>query len=311
MGTIHLFRKPQRSFFGKLLQEFRLVAADRRSWKILLFGAINLTCTGFLLMWCNSTNSIALTAYTYLTIFDLFSAERFLEQPEIHTGRLLVGTFVALSFNLFTMLSIRNKPFAYVSEAYWLGTSALQYNEPLKLQINSNSDLCKFTDSFSTFFLKLLVRVGFKNTLRILVEVIHNSANEYSFCLFFHSLCGIIPGLSSIFLPRMNPFVLIDLAGAFALCITYMLIEINNYFAVDTASAIAIALMTFGTMYPMSVYSGKVLLQTTPPHVIGQLDKLIREVSTLDGVLEVRNEHFWTLGFGSLVCFLRIISVII
>uniref|UniRef100_A0A8C8ZG31 Cation efflux protein transmembrane domain-containing protein n=1 Tax=Prolemur simus TaxID=1328070 RepID=A0A8C8ZG31_PROSS len=61
------------SFFGKLLQEFRLVAADRRSWKILLFGAINLICTGFLLMWCSSTNSIALTAYTYLTIFDLFS----------------------------------------------------------------------------------------------------------------------------------------------------------------------------------------------------------------------------------------------
>ncbi|KAM9608381.1 zinc transporter 6 isoform 4-T11 [Morphnus guianensis] len=98
----------------------------------------------------------------------------------------------------------------------------------------------------------------------------------------------------------MNPFVLIDIAGALALCITYMLIEINNYFAVDTASAIAIALMTFGTMYPMSVYSGKVLLQTTPPHVIGQLDKLLREVSTLDGVLEVRNEHFWTLGFGTL-----------
>nr|XP_004667393.1 zinc transporter 6 isoform X1 [Jaculus jaculus] len=295
MGTIHLFRKPQRSFLGKLLQEFRLVAADRRSWKILLFGAVNLVCTGFLLMWCSSTNSIALTAYTYLTIFDLFSlitclisywvmmkkpspvysfgferlevlavfastvlaqlgalfilkesAERFVEQPEIHTGRLLVGTFVALSFNLFTMLSIRNKPFAYVSEA--ASTSWLQEHV---------ADLSR-------------------------------------------SLCGIIPGLSSVFLPRMNPFVLIDLAGALALCITYMLIEVNNYFAVDTASAIAIALMTFGTMYPMSVYSGKVLLQTTPPHVIGQLDKLIREVSTLDGVLEVRNEHFWTLGFGSL-----------
>jgi zinc transporter 6 len=24
-------------------------------------------------------------------------------------------------------------------------------------------------------------------------------------------------------------------------------------------------------------------------------------VSTLEGVLEVRNEHFWTVGFGSLV----------
>ncbi|KAI6071947.1 Zinc transporter 6 isoform X4 [Aix galericulata] len=236
----------------------------RKSWKILLFGAINLVCIGFLLMWCSSTNSIALTAYTYLTIFDLFSLITCLisywvmmkkpspaysfgfERFEVlavfastvlaqlgalfilkERGRLLVGTFVALFFNLFTMLSIRNKPFAYVSEA--ASTSWLQEHV---------ADLSR-------------------------------------------SICGIIPGLSSIFLPRMNPFVLIDIAGALALCITYMLIEINNYYAVDTASAIAIALMTFGTMYPMSVYSGKVLLQTTPPHVFGQLDKLLREAGSV------------------------------
>ncbi|XP_017289764.1 zinc transporter 6 isoform X1 [Kryptolebias marmoratus] len=295
LGTIHPFRKSHRSIFGKLLQEFRLVASDRRSWRILLFGGLNLLCTGCLLMWCSSTNSMALTAYTYLTIFDLFSlitclisfwvtmkkpsqvysfgferlevlavfastvliqlgalfilkesVERFMEQPEVHTGRLLVGTYVALFFNLLTLLSVRNKPFAYVSEA--ASSSWLQEHV---------ADLTR-------------------------------------------SLCGIVPGLSSVLLPRMNPFVLINLAGALSLSITYMLIEINNYNAVDTASAVAIALMTFGTMYPMSVYSGKVLLQTTPSHVIGQLDKLLREVSTLDGVLEVRNEHFWTVGFGSL-----------
>ncbi|XP_034040700.1 zinc transporter 6 [Thalassophryne amazonica] len=295
LGTIQPFRKTHRSIFGKLLQEFRLVASDRRSWRILLFGALNLLCTGCLLMWCSSTNSMALTAYTYLTIFDLFglitclisswvtmkkpsqvysfgferlevlavfastvlvqlgsmfilkeSAERFMEQPEVHTGRLLVGTFVALFFNLLTLLSVRNKPFAYVSEA--ASSSWLQEHV---------ADLSR-------------------------------------------SLCGIIPGLSSVLLPRMNPFVLINMAGALSLSATYMLIEINNYNAVDTASAVAIALMIFGTMYPMSVYSGKVLLQTTPSHVIGQLDKLLREVSTLDGVLEVRNEHFWIVGFGSL-----------
>ncbi|XP_037638420.1 zinc transporter 6 [Sebastes umbrosus] len=295
LGTIHPFRKTHKSFFGKLQQEFRLVTSDKRSWRILLFGALNLLCTGCLLMWCSSTNSMALTAYTYLTIFDLFSlitclisswvsmkkpsqvysfgfdrlevlavfastvliqlgalfilkesVERFMEQPEVHTGRLLVGTFVALFFNLLTLLSVRNKPFTYVSEA--ASSSWLQEHV---------ADLSR-------------------------------------------SLCGIIPGLSSVLLPRMNPFVLINMAGVLSLCITYMLIEINNYNAVDTASAVAIALMTFGTMYPMSVYSGKVLLQTTPSHVIGQLDKLLREVSTLDGVLEVRNEHFWTVGFGSL-----------
>uniref|UniRef100_A0A8V0XN05 Solute carrier family 30 member 6 n=1 Tax=Gallus gallus TaxID=9031 RepID=A0A8V0XN05_CHICK len=277
IGTIHLFRKSQRSLVGKLTHEFRLVAADRRSWKILLFGAINLICIGFLLMWCSSTNSIALTAYTYLTIFDLFSlitcliilltrfilavfASTVLAQLgalfilkesylffSLPRGRLLVGTFVALFFNLFTMLSVRNKPFAYVSEA--ASTSWLQEHV---------ADLSR-------------------------------------------SICGIIPGLSSIFLPRMNPFVLIDIAGALALCITYMLIEINNYYAVDTASAIAIALMTFGTMYPMSVYSGKVLLQVRQccKRILGGISVLLN-VSTLDGVLEVRNEHFWTLGFGTL-----------
>uniref|UniRef100_A0A665VQI9 Cation efflux protein transmembrane domain-containing protein n=1 Tax=Echeneis naucrates TaxID=173247 RepID=A0A665VQI9_ECHNA len=279
LGTIHPFRKTHRSVLGKLVQEFRLVASDRRSWRILLFGSLNLLCTGCLLMWCSSTNSMGdlitclisswvtmkkpsqLYSFGFerLEVLAVFAStvlvqlgalfilkERCVYPPTAHIGRLLVGTFVALFFNLLTLLSVRNKPFAYVSEA--ASSSWLQEHV---------ADLSR-------------------------------------------SLCGIIPGLSSVLLPRMNPFVLINMAGALSLCITYMLIEINNYNAVDTASAVAIALMTFGTMYPMSVYSGKVLLQTTPSHIIGQLDKLLREVSTLDGVLEVRNEHFWTVGFGSL-----------
>ncbi|XP_070182227.1 zinc transporter 6-like, partial [Littorina saxatilis] len=39
---------------------------------------------------------------------------------------------------------------------------------------------------------------------------------------------------------------------------------------------------------------------TTPSHILSQLDKLLREASTLDGVLEFRHEHFWTLSFGTL-----------
>lgn len=46
-------------------------------------------------------------------------------------------------------------------------------------------------------------------------------------CVCVCSLCGIVPGLSSVLLPRMNPFVLINMAGALSLCITYMLIEIK------------------------------------------------------------------------------------
>uniref|UniRef100_A0A8B9IWQ8 Solute carrier family 30 member 6 n=1 Tax=Amazona collaria TaxID=241587 RepID=A0A8B9IWQ8_9PSIT len=266
MGTIHLFRKSQRSLVGKLTHEFRLVAADRRSWKILLFGAINLICIGFLLMWCSSTNSIALTAYTYLTIFDLFSLITCLISYWVMMKK--PSPVYSFGFERFEVLAVfASTVLAQLGALFILKESAERFLEQPEIHTG-----------------RLLVELGKDANVPIFIKVI----------------CGIIPGLSSIFLPRMNPFVLIDIAGALALCITYMLIEINNYFAVDTASAVAIALMTFGTMYPMSVYSGKVLLQTTPPHVIGQLDKLLREVSTLDGVLEVRNEHFWTLGFGTL-----------
>lgn len=55
------------------------------------------------------------------------------------------------------------------------------------------------------------------------------------------------------------------------------------------------------TMFPMCSYTAKILLQTAPVHTIGHLDKCLREASTLDGVLEFRNERFWTLGFGDLV----------
>ncbi|MBN3312851.1 ZNT6 protein, partial [Atractosteus spatula] len=351
LGTIHPFRKSQRSFFGKFYQEFCLVAGDRRSWKILMFCFFNLICTGCLLMWCSSTNSMALTAYSYLTIFDMFSlitclvsswvmmkkpspvytfgferfevlavfastvlaqlgalfilkesVERFMKQPEIHTGRLLVGTFVALFFNLLTMLSVKNKPFVYVSED--------RLADKQKISLPQEKEISQAVEAavrgLASEELKRKKEVCQQKEKAIAWRPAEQKRAASTSWLQEHvadlsrSLCGIIPGLSSVLLPRMNPFVLIDLAGALALCITYMLIEINNYYAVDTASAVAIALMTFGTMYPMSVYSGKVLLQTTPSHVIGQLDKLLREVSTLDGVLEVRNEHFWTIGFGSL-----------
>ncbi len=54
------------------------------------------------------------------------------------------------------------------------------------------------------------------------------------------------------------------------------------------------------TFFSLS-HSGKILLQTTPSYLVAALDKALREASTLEGVLELRNEHFWTIGFGSLV----------
>ena len=41
--------------------------------------------------------------------------------------------------------------------------------------------------------------------------------------------------------------------------------------------------------------------QTAPEHTLPVLDKYLHEISIMDGVLEIKNEHFWTISFGSLV----------
>lgn len=139
------------------------------------------------------------------------------------------------------------------------------------------------------------------------------------------SLCRYVPGLSKFLLPRANPFILIGCADTFLILVSTFLIHAGSSHAFDTYASISIALITIGeflitttqqpkisilihmlfqnkgTMSPFAVYTGKILLQTTPSHLITQLDKSLREASTLDGVLEFRDEHFWTLSFGTLV----------
>ena len=69
----------------------------------------------------------------------------------------------------------------------------------------------------------------------------------------------------------------------------------------DSFVSMILAFVVIGTMYPMSLYTGKILLQTTPTHILPQLDRYLREALTIDGVLEFKNEHFWTVSFGKLV----------
>lgn len=81
----------------------------------------------------------------------------------------------------------------------------------------------------------------------------------------------------------------------------YLLLQMGSSYMIDVYAGFAIALMIIGTMLPFAVYTGKILLQTTPSHLLTQLDKILREASTLDGVLEFRDEHFWNISFGVLV----------
>ncbi|CAF0867633.1 unnamed protein product [Rotaria sordida] len=117
----------------------------------------------------------------------------------------------------------------------------------------------------------------------------------------FQSVCHYIPGLSRLLLPRINPLALLCWCGLAIVFSDSFLLKMGYGHFVDTLSSLLMAFMTFGTMVPMAIYSGKILLQTTPAPMIGQLDKCLHEASRLDGVLEFRHEHFWALSFGTLV----------
>ncbi len=117
----------------------------------------------------------------------------------------------------------------------------------------------------------------------------------------FQSLCHYIPGLSRLLLPRINPLALLCWCGLTIVFFDSFLLTMGYGYFVDTLSSLLMAFMTFGTMVPMAIYSGKILLQTIPAPMIGQLDKCLHEASKLDGVLELRHEHFWALSFGILV----------
>jgi len=69
----------------------------------------------------------------------------------------------------------------------------------------------------------------------------------------------------------------------------------------DPAIAMAIAIWIGYNVIPICARTGKVLLQTTPISIKDQLDKARREVQTLEGVLECKNEHFWTQSPGVFV----------
>ena len=94
----------------------------------------------------------------------------------------------------------------------------------------------------------------------------------------------------------------------------------SKLYLADVAAAVFITVLTCATLLPFSIYTGKILLQarnnfrlffnhnflpvctqTAPEHTLPVLDKYLHEISIMDGVLEIKNEHFWTISFGSLV----------
>lgn len=293
--TIYPFASPQKSLLASVIAEFNSILRLNETKKILVFLGLNIFGIIILLLWCHDTNSMALTAYTYLTIFDCLSLLTCLLSIWV---RLQKPTPVfSFGYERFEVLAtFATTMLAQLGSLFIIKESVERIIQ--QPEIHTGRLLMGVV---SGFLLHMFLVYSVEN--KALNHVMHASSSSW---LQEHttdiseSLCHFIPGLSKLLLPRINSLALIAFAGGFMLFITHVLIDTKNYFSSDTFSAMMIAIMMCGTMLPMAVYTGKILLQTTPSHMLGQLDKVLREASTLDGVLEFREEHFWTLSFGTL-----------
>jgi len=113
-----------------------------------------------------------------------------------------------------------------------------------------------------------------------------------------HAICYVVPGLSRILLPRINSLSLLALCSATSCILTHWFI--TEFWWFDSIAVLVLSFTVFSTMMPLSTYTGAILLQTTPPHVHNQIDRCISEASTVEGVLELRNTHFWQVDFNSI-----------
>jgi len=97
---------------------------------------------------------------------------------------------------------------------------------------------------------------------------------------------------------KLNPLILMGLLSLLSVALADLLVLFGYPFqTADLIGAALISLIVFITVIPLAHYAGCILLQATPDDLQIKLDTIRSELTTMEGVLEVKNEHFWSTGF--------------
>ncbi|KAI1730016.1 cation efflux family domain-containing protein [Ditylenchus destructor] len=107
-----------------------------------------------------------------------------------------------------------------------------------------------------------------------------------------HALCHIVPGFSRLLLPRINSLSLLAVVSTLCCILTHWFM--TEFWWFDSVAALVLSFTVFATMMPLSTYTGRILLQTTPPHVRRDADEQIvlsrvtEKLSTVVNILSVQ-----------------------
>lgn len=298
-GTVHPFHKSHTTVLGHFQEEFRGLLRTRNVRLTALMIILNVFVFICLSGWASSTNSLALKAYSLITIFDTLALSSnilsaWISRQEYKAKATLVNTYT-LGFQRFEVLAVFSCVIVAQIGAVFVIKEALErMSDQPEVHAGRLLPGALLALIFHIVLNYLVVNHAFKS----ICEVASSSWVQEHIADMSKGISGIVPIFENMLIPRVDPFFLISLSAAVGVLIVDLLLQIDSYYVIDTLVGICIAVITIGTMWPIATCSGKVLLHTTPPYLLGQLDKILSEAQTLDGVLEIKCEKFYTLKVG-------------
>ncbi|KAK2547511.1 Zinc transporter 6, partial [Acropora cervicornis] len=223
------------------------------------------------------------------------STERLLMPSEVITDNLLPAAAVGLFLHLLVTYGVSNKPFSLVSQtasSNWLQDAVNDFGH----------SICGFAPFLSQALVQKLNPISLVGIAGAGLVLITDAMITYNYnqgaCTPFSKVATASAKSSVQSSPKRNRGIAWSCEATGTLVELWTEESILNSYVADSLCAIVAAFMMWATMLPLSVCSGQILLQTCTIDTMSQIDKCLREASTLDGVLEFRNEHFWTISFG-------------
>jgi len=90
----------------------------------------------------------------------------------------------------------------------------------------------------------------------------------------------------------------IDVIPSLSTFISSILIQALSWYWLDASVTCFTVLILFQKAYPVVIECGRILLQSVPLTIKHIIEQNLRDASTVEGVLEIHNTHFWTCSPG-------------
>uniref|UniRef100_A0AC34QPD7 5-demethoxyubiquinone hydroxylase, mitochondrial n=1 Tax=Panagrolaimus sp. JU765 TaxID=591449 RepID=A0AC34QPD7_9BILA len=289
---------------GKTFRSFSEVWENNSGRRAILASGVCILCFLYLLYVVAETRSLVLTGVAWLTIFSFFAVFSTVLSIGISghpSGKYSYGFVRVPVLAVFTTTVVAQlSAVIQLKEAVESLFASDHHHGPGHGVASGHTINHHFySASLASSIALLLAAYNVSNQpfQYVLTAAKSSSLQEHAIDIS-NAICSIFPGMSRFLLPRINAMSLLAFVSTVCCVLTHWFMTDFEWF--DSVATMVLSAATFTTMFPLTHYTGMILLQTTPSHVHSQIDRCISEAATVDGVLELKNSHFWQLDFNQI-----------